>query len=299
MEEDKRHAMFASFRTGRSPKEVIELFNYPKSTVYDQWKAWNSFKKNDAHRKKCFRSLGATRTDEFVAEVKRKVNKDGNKSYDKLATEMGCSKATIANTINKDLATGTRESRRVKAAALLINLKHETAGLLSNRQNDRWICQNVDEVPVVKHTKFPSSVMVLGVISSEGDIMHFFEKGLKVNTASYIDVMKNVVKPWMDLVANGRPYVFQQDSDPAYKSRETQPGLVAPSSPDCSPLDYFFWGMVENKTNKHSHNTHDSLKAAIVEEFANMKKDVVAKACGRFRHRLEMVVAADGGYIEK
>ncbi|QQP51933.1 Uncharacterized protein FKW44_013429 [Caligus rogercresseyi] len=45
MEEEKRHAMFASFRAGRSPKEVIEFFNYPKSTVYDQWKAWNSFKR--------------------------------------------------------------------------------------------------------------------------------------------------------------------------------------------------------------------------------------------------------------
>ncbi|QQP51026.1 Uncharacterized protein FKW44_012229, partial [Caligus rogercresseyi] len=44
-------------------------------------------------------------TDEFVAEVKRKVNEDGNKSYAKLAAEMGCSKQTIANTINKDLGT--------------------------------------------------------------------------------------------------------------------------------------------------------------------------------------------------
>ncbi|QQP58046.1 Uncharacterized protein FKW44_003236 [Caligus rogercresseyi] len=95
--------MFASFRAGRSPKEVIEFFNYPKSTVFDQWKAWNSFKKNDAHRKKRSRSLGATRTDKFVAEVKRKVHEDGNKSYAKLAAEMGCSKQTIANTINKDL----------------------------------------------------------------------------------------------------------------------------------------------------------------------------------------------------
>ncbi|QQP41340.1 Uncharacterized protein FKW44_015678 [Caligus rogercresseyi] len=105
MEEEKRHAMFASFRAGRSPKEVIEFFNYPKSTVYDQWKAWNSFKKNDAHCKKRSRSLGATRTDEFVTEVKRKVNEDGNKSYAKLAAEMGCSKQTIANTINKNWAT--------------------------------------------------------------------------------------------------------------------------------------------------------------------------------------------------
>ncbi|QQP53541.1 Uncharacterized protein FKW44_006053, partial [Caligus rogercresseyi] len=162
----------------------------------DQWKAWNSFKKNDAHRKKRSRSLGATRTDEFVAGVKWKVNEDGNKSYAKLAT---------------------------------------------------------------------------------------------------------VVKPWMDLV-RWTWSVFQQDSAPAHKSRETQAWLLEnlpyhwsldlwpPSSPDCNPLDYFFWGMVENKTNKDTHNTLDSLRAAI---------DVVAKACGRFRHRLEMVVAADGGYIDK
>ncbi|QQP53851.1 Uncharacterized protein FKW44_006479 [Caligus rogercresseyi] len=159
MEEEKRHAM--------SPKEVIEFFNYPKSTVYDQWKAWNSFKKNDAHRKKRSRSLGATRTDEFVAEVKRKVNENGNKSYAKLTAEMGCSKQTIANTINKDL------------------------GYSSYKKRHRMIL-------------------------TEG-------------------------------------------------TRHLWP----PSSPDRNPLDYFFWGMVENKTNKHAHNTLDSLRAAIVEEFAN------------------------------
>ncbi|QQP52215.1 Uncharacterized protein FKW44_004294, partial [Caligus rogercresseyi] len=153
-----------------------------KSTVYDQWTAWNSFKKNDAHRKKRSRSLGATRTDEFVVEVKRKVNEDGNKSYAKLAAEMGCSKQTIANTINKD------------------------PGYSSYKKRHRMIL-------------------------TEG-------------------------------------------------TRD---------SPDCNPLDYFFLGMVENKTNKHAHKSLDSLRAAIVEEFVNMKKDVVAKACGRFRHRLEMI----------
>ncbi|QQP52116.1 Uncharacterized protein FKW44_004143 [Caligus rogercresseyi] len=183
MEEEKRHAM--------SPKEVIEFFNYPKSTVYDQWKAWNSFKKNDAHRKKRSRSLEATRTDEFVAEVKRKVNEDGNKSYAKLAAEMGCSKQTITNTINKDLGYSS--------------------------ETQAWLLENL-------------------------------------------------------------PYHWSPD-------------LWPPSSPDCTPLDYFFWGMVENKTNKHAHNTLHSLRAAI--------KDVVAKASGRLMHRLEMVVAVDGGYIEK
>ena len=74
--------------------------------------------------------------------------------------------------------------------------------------------------------------------------------------------------------------------------------MAAPSS-DCNPLDYFFWGVIEAKTNKHAHNTVNSLKAAIVEEFAAVDKDMVAKAFDSFCSRLEMVVATGGGYIEK
>ncbi|QQP55236.1 Uncharacterized protein FKW44_008361, partial [Caligus rogercresseyi] len=119
--------------------------------------------------------------------------------------------------------------------------------------------------------------------------------GLKVNTAIYIpEALDGPVGEWEALCLPAG-----LGSRPQNLPYHWSPDLWPPSSPDCNPLDYFFWGMVENKTSKHAHNTLDSLRAAIVEEFANMKKDVVAKACGRFRHRLEMVVAADGGYIEK
>lgn len=51
-------------------------------------------------------------------------------------------------------------------------------------------------VPTVVHTKFSPSVMVLAIISNEGDMMAlcFFEKGLHVNAAVYMDVLDNVVK---------------------------------------------------------------------------------------------------------
>ncbi|QQP40550.1 Uncharacterized protein FKW44_014636 [Caligus rogercresseyi] len=176
MEEEKRHAM--------SPKEVIEFSTTPSrpSTTSGRLETLSK------------RMMLIAKSDRQVCRrVKRKVNENGNKSYTKLAAEMGCSKQTIANTINKDLGYSSYKKRT---------------------------------------------------------------------------------------------------------SSTTGAGLVPPSSPDCNPLDYFFWGMVENMTSKHAHNTLDSLRATIVEEFANMKKDVVAKACGRFRHRLEMVVTADGGYIE-
>ena len=62
-------------------------------------------------------------------------------------------------------------------------------------------------VPRVMKTKFPVTVMVFGVVSSEGHIMppHIFEVGLKVNTKVYLDVPKGMVIPWCNQVAGGRP----------------------------------------------------------------------------------------------
>ena len=63
-----------------------------------------------------------------------------------------------------------------------------------------------------------------GVVSSEGHIMppHVFEVGLRVNTKVYLDVLKSVVIPWCNQVAGGRLWVWQLDSAPAHKSKETQ-----------------------------------------------------------------------------
>ena len=82
-------------------------------------------------------------------------------------------------------------------------------------------------VPRVMTTKFPATVMVFGVVSSEGHIMppHIFEVGLKVNTKVYLDVLKSVVIPWCNQAAGGRPWAWKHDSAPAHKSKETQAWL--------------------------------------------------------------------------
>ena len=76
-------------------------------------------------------------------------------------------------------------------------------------------------------TNFPATVMDFGVVSSESRIMppHIFEVGLKVNTKVYLDVLKSMVIPWCNQVAGGRPWVWQQDSVVAHKSKETQAWL--------------------------------------------------------------------------
>ena len=137
-----------------------------------------------------------------------------------------------------------------------------------------WIATNNRNVPRVMKTKFPATVMVFGVVSSEGHIMppHIFEVSLKVNTRVYLNVLKSVVISWCNQVVGG--------GDPGCGSRTRRrpkrprlgfrrsamtlyPSLTAPSSPELNPLDYFVWSYIENITNMTSHNTKASLIAAI------------------------------------
>ncbi len=86
-----------------------------------------------------------------------------------------------------------------------------------NCLNDRWISLDPKDVPASFRMKNPASVMVLGVISTNGDVMfpHFFKKGEAVNKV-YLEVLKTVVIPWMNGVANGARYTFQQYSMPLH-----------------------------------------------------------------------------------
>ena len=123
-----------------------------------------------------------------------------------------------------------------------------------------------------------------------------------MNASEYIKVL--------DRVANGRPYVFQQDSAPAHKAQVTQnwlagnvpchwsPDIWPLSSPDLNPLDYHAWGVVERETNGRPHNTIQSVKDSVYDVMANMSRVSLVKACERFRHRIEAVVVAEDGFIE-
>ena len=74
-------------------------------------------------------------------------------------------------------------------------------------QNHCWIATNNRDVPRVMKTKFPATVIVFGVVLSEGHIMHphIFKVGLKVNTKVYLDVLKSVVIPWCNQVLYTNP----------------------------------------------------------------------------------------------
>ena len=170
------------------------------------------------------------------------------------------------------------QDRRCATVQLMLSTEpsYDNRTIVITLKMQIWIATNNRDVPRVMK-KFPATVMVFGVVSSEGHIMppHIFEVGLKVNTKVYLDVLKSEVILWCNQVAGGRPWVWQQDSASAHKSKDTQTWLQKecydfipssywpPSSPNLNPLDYFIWSYVENITNMTSHNTKASLIAAI------------------------------------
>ena len=160
-----------------------------------------------------------------------------------------------------------KQYRRCTAVQLMLSTDpcYDNRTIYSTFKMQIWMATNNRDVPRLMKTKLPVTVMVFGLVSSEGYIMpsHIFKVGLKVNTKVYLDVLKSVVIPWCNQMASGRSrnrptnskrprLVFRRSATTLYSS------LTAPS-PVLNPLDYFVWSYVEKITNMTSHNTKPSL----------------------------------------
>ena len=108
----------------------------------------------------------------------------------------------------------------------------------------------------------------------------------------------------------GRPYIFQQDGQPAHNSNRTQQWcqhnllfiwekeVLPPSSPDCNPLVYFVCGVAKRDVNQTSHNTKQVLKDPITEVFKDIPRADVVKAGRRIRSWLEKVEEANSDFFK-
>ena len=171
------------------------------------------------------------------------------------------------------------QDRRYSAVQVMLSTdaSYDNRTIASTLKMQILIATNNRDAPWVMKTKFPATVMVIGVVSSEGHFMPppIFEVSLKVNTKVYLDVLKSVVIPWSNQVTGGRLWVLQKDTASACRSKETQAWLQKECnvfvpfshwplfSPDLNPLNCFVWSYVEHITNMTPHNTKASLIAAI------------------------------------
>ena len=90
----------------------------------------------------------------------------------------------------------------------------------------KWIATNNRDGPRVIKTKFPATVMVFAVVSKRATSCHLSSsKSAWKSTPKCTWKCWSVVIPWCNQVAGGKPWVWQQDSAPAHKSKETQAWL--------------------------------------------------------------------------
>ena len=158
-----------------------------------------------------------------------------------------------------------------------VQLMHSTDPSYDNRtiastlKMQIWIATNNRDVCRVMKTKFPATVMVFGVVSSEGHLTSSKSAWKSTPKCTWMcwrvwwspgAIRWPVADPGCDSRTRRRPTSPKRPRLGFGRSATTfYPSLTAPLSPDLNPLDYFVWSYVENITNMTSHNTKASLIA--------------------------------------
>ena len=254
-EYQRRSAIIVCLRAGRSPGDIAAFTKLPRATVYriaSQFRSAEEAEEDSGTPARKTHSRDRTaRSEDMILALHAMIDEDPGVPMRRLAMSLQVGEATIRRAVHEDfryksyrlkirqaLNDDARAKRLARCELLICSLKHDAAGRLRffsdekmfvvdpkiNRKNDRWLAEDPEEVPVIGKSKCPASVHVLGVVSSEGDVMppHFFDQGQRVTREVYLSALDRVVKPWMTQVANGRPYVFQQDGAPAHTSHLVQ-----------------------------------------------------------------------------
>jgi hypothetical protein len=189
----------------------------------------------------------------------------------------------------------------------------------SNTQNDRLYVhsdvkkKNVSGARLLRtRSTFSKSVMVTVAVSVLGcTSIHFLEPGVKINGQYYRDtVLKTMLLPEIRGVS-GDFFVFQQDSAPAHRARDTvellktetpdfiQPDLWPPNSPDLNPVDYSVWGILQERVYRTRVTSLEELKQRLTAEWATLDHNIIAAAIRQWRRRLTACVKAEGGHFEQ
>lgn len=160
-------------------------------------------------------------------------------------------------------------------------------------------------------SNFSRSVMVSVAVSNLGCTeLIFVEPGAKVNGAYYRDILLSQhLLPEIKQISGGH-FIFQQDSAPAHRAKETidllsretpdfiSPQLWPPNSPDLNPVDYHVWSVLEQRVYTSRIRDIDHLRARLVEEWQKFDQRIIDSAVKQWRRRLSACVRENGGHFE-
>ena len=140
--------------------------------------------------------------------------------------------------------------------------------------------------------------------------------GIKVNGASYLKDVRDDLISVVEAMHLNKDFTFVQDRQ-SHRANQVQNFLKhklksrfvkntgwLPKSPDCNPLDYFFWDHVQEKVHDghycYPFVTIDELKRRICDVFHECVTDFpkIHKAMKQFLPGLKAVDAKEGGLIK-
>ena len=199
------------------------------------------------------------------------------------------------------------KERDWRCAAVQLTLStdptYDNRTIASTLKMQIWIATNNRNVPRVIKIKLPATVMVFGMVSSEGHIMppHIFEIGFKVNTKAYLDVLKGVMIPCCHQVgvAAGLYAGPQVQRDPGLASE----GVLrlytllplAPLLPQPEPAELLCL-VIRREHHQHDLPQHQSQPNR--RHPLSIRRAHAKKAYSQFQIRIKAVIEAEGGYIE-
>ena len=137
----------------------------------------------------------------------------------------------------------------------------------------------------------------------------FVDEDVKINAKNYVDGIFRPVVLLMQATKKG-PFIFQQDSAPSHRARTTQNWIRTnfddfitaeewpPYSPDCNPLDYSIWGILEAKACATAHRSIESLKKSLIRAWDDISEETLRAVVNQFPKRLTASIKADGGHFE-
>jgi len=194
----------------------------------------------------------------------------------------------------------------------------------TNRQNNR-VYFNGPKKDVQPERLFSEGnrqsekVVVSAVFTWKGVSQPFFVGGskIKVNAESYLKHLRDELIPAVEGMYPNNDFSFIQDSAPSHRANKIQKFLKEkcksrfvkstdwpPKSPDCNPLDFYFWDRVQQKVYEGRHcnpfESTDELQTQIIDVWDECATDVkeIRKAMKQFLPRLQAVQSKDGGSIK-
>jgi len=317
--QEDRSAIIAHLKRGMPIPEIAKLLKFHRKQVHrvvQRFQETGEIK----DRQRSGRPRTA-RTPALKKKVKKKIQRNPERSMRKLAKEHDVSEGTIRNLVKEDLelksyklargqalteqqkASRLEKCRRMKGLArgealqriLFTDEKIFTVEPYRNSQNQRELLQQGSpRVVKAENVHFPKSVMVWGGISGLGKTkLAFVPKGVKINAETYRElILEGAVLPWAAENAENIDWRLQHDWAPAHGAKKTIEWCEA-NLPG-------FWTKreMERKACAIKHKSVDALKRALEKAWEEITPEMIACILKNFQKRLDACIEAEGGHFE-